>query len=191
MLMEGRALAIAENCKTGEGVQLWRKLAEAYEAQACTRAADLLVKILTVEFDMTEQPRVAEPDQTARMSTSWKIENCNVDQPHRQGRCGTCWWELQGARATKNLSAKMHLGGDCSGVPAGGRDHGVPTPMEFGMVKGQNGKRRHQQPKGGRGCKGQHRQQTCEHWKTWSCEEGLLARQESQPPSGTVKGKSG
>ena len=30
MLMEGRALMIAENCKTAEGLELWRQLVEAY-----------------------------------------------------------------------------------------------------------------------------------------------------------------
>ena len=185
MLMEGRALAIAENCKTGEGVQLWRKLAEAYEAQACTRAAGLLVKILTVEFDMTEQPRVAEPDQTARLSTSWKIENCNVDQPHRQGRCGTCWWELQGARATKNLSAKKHL--ERRLLRSVRRRSRPRRSYTHGVRYGQRTKREEATSTTQRRT-GNRRANT---GITWSCEEGLLVRQESQPPSGTVKGKSG
>ena len=54
MLVEGRALSIAENCKTGEGLELWRKLVSTYEPKAGTRAASLLVKILTVDFDMTD-----------------------------------------------------------------------------------------------------------------------------------------
>ena len=51
MLMDGRVLMI-ENCKTGEGLELWRKLAEANELKAGTRAAGHLVKVLNVEFGM-------------------------------------------------------------------------------------------------------------------------------------------
>ena len=54
MLVEGRALSIAENCPHGHGLELWRKLVLAYEPKAATRAAGLLVKILTVDFDMSD-----------------------------------------------------------------------------------------------------------------------------------------
>ena len=48
MLMERRALTIGENCKTEGSLELW------YEPWAGTRAAGLLVKILTAEFDMSD-----------------------------------------------------------------------------------------------------------------------------------------
>ena len=54
MLVEGRAMSMAENCKCGEGFELWRKLTETYEPKAGTRAAGLLVRILTVDFDMQD-----------------------------------------------------------------------------------------------------------------------------------------
>ena len=44
------------------------------------------------------------------------------------------------------LSAKKHLGGDSSGVHGRSRDQGGLAPMEIGTVKGQQGKRQHQQP---------------------------------------------
>ena len=95
MLMDGRALASAENCKTGEGLELWCKLVDAHELKAGTRAAGLLVKILTVDVDMSDFLNTLEKRENfikqhdaivdELEDVQERVEDVHPDQPHRQG----------------------------------------------------------------------------------------------------------
>ena len=161
MLMEGRALASPENCKTGEGLELWPKLVEACEPKAGKRAAGFLVKILTAEFDMSDflnslekcvnviKQHDAMVDELEGVKDRVKIATLIS----RMGK-GIVHFLVGVAKYTRYdqlrkdlveyLSAKKPLCGDSSGVSGGGG----PTPTEIGMAKRQNGKRQHEQPRG-------------------------------------------
>ena len=175
MLMDGRALTIAENCKSGEGLELRRKLVEAYKPKAGSRAA-LLVRILTLEFDVSDflnrlekwekliNQHDANVDELDGVQERLKIETLisrvgkGVVQDHLVGVAKYTRFEQHRKDLIEYHSAKKHLGGDSSGS---GRDHGGPTSMEIGMVRGsQYGKR---QSKGGGDGKGSHHRQICEH----------------------------
>ena len=106
-------------------------------------------------------------------------------------------WELQSTGATKEGLGRLSFGEETPrrrqlrSARRRSRPRS-PTPMEIGMVKGQNGKRQHLQPKGGGGCKGHRHQQTCEHSrKLGRVKKVCWYAKKCQPPSGTCKGKSG
>ena len=141
---------------------------EAYEPKAGTRPAGLLIRILTVEFDMSDflnslekwenlikqhdamvdalegvQDRVEIATLISRMGKGV------VEDHFLVGVAAYTRYDQLGKDLVDLLSAKTYFGGDSSGS---GRDHGGPTPMEIGMeigmVKGsQHGKGQHQQNK--------------------------------------------
>ena len=51
LLCEGRAQTKVSNMMMGEGLELWRQLAQSYEPKTGARSAGLLIKILQFEFD--------------------------------------------------------------------------------------------------------------------------------------------
>ena len=142
------------------GENSWKRTSQ----KAGTRAAGLLVRILTVEFDMSDflnslekwdnlvkqhdamvdalegvQDRVKIATLISRMRKG-VVEDHFLVEVAKYTR-----YDQLGKDLVDLLSAKKHLGGDSSGS---GRDHGGPTHMEIGMVKGsQYGKGQHQQNK--------------------------------------------
>ena len=54
MCTEGRALAIARNCETGEGLELWAKNSGGSRARCGYVSGCLLAKTLIADFDMSD-----------------------------------------------------------------------------------------------------------------------------------------
>ena len=176
MLVEGRAMSMAENCKCGEGFELWRKLTETYEPKAGTRAAGLLVRILTVDFDMQDflsslekweylikqydhmvggiddlQDRVKIATLVSRMGKGVVQDHFLVNVSKY-----TKYEDLR-KDLVDFLSAKKHLGG----TGGDSQSHNGPAPMEIGQMV--NGKWQKGGKGGGAKGKGKGKDITCHH----------------------------
>ena len=201
MLIEGRALTIAENCNTEKGLEVWRKLVDACEPKAGTRAAGLLVKILTVEFDLSDLLNSLEKwdnmirhhatvDELEGVEGSVKIATLlsrmgkGIVQDHFL--VGVSMYTL---RATQEGPGRVLFSEE---APRWRQLRSARRRSRAWTVKGQHGKRQHQQPTGGIGGKGQHHQQTCEHCgKPGNVKKFCWYAKKGQPSCGTGMGKSG
>ena len=160
MLVQGRALSIAENCPENEGMELWRRLTLAYEPKATTRSAALLLKILNWSFEGDLLSSVEKweilikqyngmieatdniPDKILIATVVSRIGHGKI-QDHLILNIGKYEkYETMRAELVEISNAQTQFLPTTSANSSGRNRNDEPTPMEIGWVGGYGGKAR-------------------------------------------------